>query len=297
MGVSVSNVLRAWIEFAHGRVNWVRSVNQRRAGSALALILMTSASGISWAAGQNSCAQPVYLTFTTGNMEQAPLVADVLRRHDARATFFAANEPTQSGITSMSNHWAPWWKALAAQGHEFASLTYDQVYWRSDLRGIKPLFRVRPTTGAFAGREFTWTPEQYCAQVSYVNERLQDFTGKPALSLFHAPGGKTSAKLLKAAQACGFAHVGWTSAGVLGDNLPNAKDLKAAQEKALHNIRPGDILTAHMGSRSGPTPWAFTVLDPLITGLQERGFCFATLRDHPAYRDWITSHPDGFIKH
>jgi peptidoglycan/xylan/chitin deacetylase (PgdA/CDA1 family) len=230
-------------------------------------------------------------------MEQAQLVADALRRHDARATFYATNEPTQLGLTSMGSHWEPWWKALAAQGPEFASLTYDQVYWRSDLRGVKPLFRVRPSTGAFAGREFTWTAEQYCAQVSYVNERLQDFTGKPALSLFHAPGGKTSPKLLKAAQACGFAHVGWASAVVLGDDLPAAKNLKAAQEKALHNIRPGDILMAHMGSRSRPTPWALTVLEPLITGLQERGFCFATLRDHPAYRDWITNHPDGVAKH
>jgi peptidoglycan/xylan/chitin deacetylase (PgdA/CDA1 family) len=103
--------------------------------------------------------------------------------------------------------------------------------------------------------------------------------------------------LLKAAQACGFAHVGWASAVVLGDDLPSAKNLKTAQEKALHNIRPGDILMAHMGSRSHQPPWALTVLDPLIAGLQERGFCFATLRDHPAYRDWITSHPDGIAKH
>jgi peptidoglycan/xylan/chitin deacetylase (PgdA/CDA1 family) len=31
------------------------------------------------------------------------------------------------------------------------------------------------------------------------------------------------------------------------------------------------------------------VLEPLIVGLKERGFCFATLREHPAYRDWIAS--------
>jgi peptidoglycan/xylan/chitin deacetylase (PgdA/CDA1 family) len=293
----VSKVLRAWIEFAHCVVRWVLDINQRKAGSALALILITSCPDISWATGQNSCDQPVYLTFTTGNMEQAQLVADALRRHDARATFFATNEPTQLGLTSMGTYWEPWWKALAAEGNEFASLTYDQVYWRSDLRGVKPMFRVRPGAGAFAGREFTWTAEQYCAQVSYVNERLQDFTGKPALSVFHAPGGKTSPKLLKAAKACGFAHVGWASAVVLGDDLPSAKNLKAAQEKALHNIRPGDILMAHMGSRSHQPPWALTVLDPLIAGLQERGFCFATLRDHPAYRNWIASHPDGVAKH
>jgi hypothetical protein len=27
------------------------------------------------------------------------------------------------------------------------------------------------------------------------------------------------------------------------------------------------------------------VLEPLIAGLKQRGFCFATLRENPAYRD------------
>jgi hypothetical protein len=27
------------------------------------------------------------------------------------------------------------------------------------------------------------------------------------------------------------------------------------------------------------------VLEPLIEGLKAKGFCFATLREHPAYRD------------
>jgi peptidoglycan/xylan/chitin deacetylase (PgdA/CDA1 family) len=32
------------------------------------------------------------------------------------------------------------------------------------------------------------------------------------------------------------------------------------------------------------------VLEPLIVGLKERGFCFQTLREHPAYQGWITAH-------
>ena len=38
-------------------------------------------------------------------------------------------------------------------------------------------------------------------------------------------------------------------------------------------------------------PWAPAVLEPLIVGLKAKGFCFETLRQHPAYRDWIASHP------
>jgi hypothetical protein len=31
------------------------------------------------------------------------------------------------------------------------------------------------------------------------------------------------------------------------------------------------------------------VLEPLIMGLKDKGFCFATLRDHPAYSAWVAA--------
>jgi peptidoglycan/xylan/chitin deacetylase (PgdA/CDA1 family) len=33
------------------------------------------------------------------------------------------------------------------------------------------------------------------------------------------------------------------------------------------------------------------VLEPLIVGLKQRGFCFRTLGEHPAYQGWIARHP------
>jgi hypothetical protein len=33
------------------------------------------------------------------------------------------------------------------------------------------------------------------------------------------------------------------------------------------------------------------VLEPLIVGLKARGLCFATLREHPQYRDWVRQQP------
>ena len=59
-------------------------------------------------------------------------------------------------------------------------------------------------------------------------------------------------------------------------------------KKALRDIRAGDILLAHLGIWSRKDPWAPADLEPLIVGLKARGFCFATLREHPAYRDWIS---------
>ena len=237
------------------------------------------------------CDKPLYLTFDTGHMAVAPLIADVLKRQQVRVTFFAANEPTQTGDGSLGRMWSLWWKARAAEGHEFASHTYDHAYWRGDLPGVVPRFRIRPSAGALANREFTWDTATYCANIAQAAERLQDFTGKKPLPLFRAPGGKTSPKLLAAAQSCGYAHVGWAPAGFLGDELPSETYPNAMLlDKALKSIRTGDILVAHLGIWSRQDPWAPAVLEPLIVGLKERGFCFDTLRNHPDYQGWIAAH-------
>lgn len=133
-----------------------------------------------------------------------------------------------------------------------------------------------------------WTAAQYCAEIEKSNRRLAEITGKEPLPLFRAPGGKTSPKLLAAAQACGYRHVGWSPAGFLGDELPDSVGNAQLLQRALRDVKPGDILLAHLGIWSRKNAWAPEVLEPLLVGLKERGFCFRTLRDHPAYHDWIT---------
>ncbi|MEO7953058.1 MAG: polysaccharide deacetylase family protein [Polaromonas sp.] len=238
--------------------------------------------------------KPVYLTLDTGHMEVAPLIAEILNRHQVRVTFFAANERTKTGDGSLGAHWVGWWKAQAAEGHEFASHTYDHVYWRADVPAAPDgatQFRVRPSAGPSEGRDFTWTAGQYCEEIGRANARLQEITGKRPLPLFRAPGGKTSPRLLAAAQACGYRYVGWSPAGFLGDELPSDRyPNDMLLKKALQTIQPGDILLAHLGIWSRKDPWAPAVLEPLITGLQSRGFCFRTLREHPQYKSWIDAH-------
>lgn len=243
-----------------------------------------------------SCAKPVYLTIDTGHMGVAPLIADVLHRQNVRVTFFAAAERTQTDGNSLDDHWAPWWKARAAEGNEFASHTYDHVYWRGDEpateKDAEPRFRVEPSAGPQAGRKLIWRASQYCAEIRQSSDRLAQITGKKPLPLFRAPGGKTSPKLLAAAKACGYAHAGWSPAGFLGDELPSETYSNARLlQQALDKVRPGDVMLAHLGIWSRKDPWAPAVLEPLIVGLKAKGFCFETLRQHPAYRDWIASHP------
>ena len=239
-------------------------------------------------APQSAACKPVYLTLDTGHMEVAPLIADVLNKHQVKVTFFAANEPTKVGDGSLGTHWAGWWKARALEGHEFASHTWDHSYWRADVPGNPPQFKVRPSAGPSVGKDFTWTAKQYCEEIGKSNVRLQEVTGKKPLPLFRAPGGKTSPQLLAAARACGYAHVGWSPSGFLGDELPSDKyPNDALLKKALQGIQSGDVLLAHLGIWSRKDPWAPAVLEPLITGLQARGFCFRSLREHPQYKDWL----------
>lgn len=239
------------------------------------------------------CDKPVYLTFDTGHMGVAPLIAEVLQRQQVKVTFFAAHEKTQEGDGTLGQHWAPWWRARANEGHAFASHTWDHAYWRADLQeGSSPggvqKFRIRPSAGPQAGQNLIWTAKDYCNNLQQAAQRLQVLTGQNPLPLFRAPGGKTSPKLMEAARQCGFAHVGWADAGFLGDELPSANYPNAQLlQKALKTIRAGDVLMAHLGIWSRQDPWAPAVLEPLIVGLKARGLCFATLREHPAYSDWI----------
>lgn len=247
-----------------------------------------------FAQAQSECSKPLYLTFDTGHMEIAPLVADVLLRQKVRVTFFGANEATRAGDGSLGQHWAPWWKARALEGHEFASHTMDHVYWRADAGTPKaPAFRVRPSGGPRAGQEFTMTGAQYCEEIQRGADRMRAITGKAPLPLFRAPGGKTSTQLLASAKACGYAHVGWAPAGFLGDELSSERVSNTTLlEQSLRTIRSGDILLAHLGIWSRKDPWAPAVLEPLLVGLKERGFCFRTLREHPDYQAWLnTSRP------
>jgi peptidoglycan-N-acetylmuramic acid deacetylase len=245
-----------------------------------------------WAGGVLAaapCDKPVYLTLDTGHMGVAPLIADVLKRQQVKATFFLANEPSKTpGGSSLDDEWAPWWKARAAEGHLFASHTYDHVYWRADLPGGQ--FQMRPSAGPQSGKTLTWSPAQYCQELQRSATRFTAMTGQAMAPLFRAPGGKTSPALIAAARSCGYAHVPWAAAGFLGDELSSdAYPNKVLLARALQAIRPGDILMAHLGIWSRQDPWAPAVLEPLIEGLKARGMCFATLRDHPDYRQHLAA--------
>lgn len=259
---------------------WFRAAAAGLAGMVLGLSVQaaTGTAACTGAVGE----KPLYLTFDTGHMGVAPFIAEVLNRHQIKATFFLANERTRNGGASLDDEWAPWWRSRVAEGHVFGSHTFDHAVWQADTPNG---FKVRPTAGPESGHVLEWTAGEYCASLKQSAQRFKDMTGATMSPIFRAAGGKTSPKLLAAAKSCGWNHVPWADGGFLGDELPSEKfSNKVLLRRALRDIRRGDILLAHLGIWSRKEVWATGVLEPLVDGLRERGFCFATLREHPDYR-------------
>jgi len=256
----------------------------------LALVAMLGLPVVVTAATQGSTANPgnckgtIYLTFDTGSQSQAELIAATLRRHHIKATFFLANEKTVQGDYSLDMSWSPYWKSLADEGHAFGTHTFDHVYVVGDLPDGR--IAVKPQFGTQAGQTLQWTAQEYCQELRRVDQRFLALTGKKLDPFWRAPGGKLTPGLLKAGQACGYQHVGWAPAGFSGDELSSEKfSNPMLLKRALDKLRGGDIFVAHMGIWSRKQPWAPENLEPLISGLEQKSFCFATLREHPAHRN------------
>lgn len=230
-----------------------------------------------------ACTGTLYLTFDTGSQSQAQFIAQTLRRHRIKATFFMANEKTVNGDYTLDPSWAPYWRSLVAEGHAFGSHTFDHVYAKRDLADGK--IEMKPQFGVNSGKLLYWTPQQYCEEINRVDQRFQVLTGAHLDRFWRAPGGHLTPRTLAAGEACGYRHVGWADAGFSGDELPSDKwPNQLLLDRTLKNLKDGDIVMAHLGIWSRKDPWAPAVLEPLISGLEKKGFCFATLRDHPAYQ-------------
>ena len=221
-----------------------------------------------------ACTGTLYLTFDTGHMEPANAIADILAKHQVKATFFLANEKTRADGFTLDDAQKPFWQRLAKEGHAFGSHTWDHYYFRGDV-GADRVSYVPWGKPAKDGR--TLDRAGVCAELKKSEDRFREMTGRGYDGLWRAPGGKTTPRLIEFAQSCGYRHVDWADAGFLGDELssethPNDALLK----RAVANLRDGDILMAHLGIWSRKDPF-WPMLDPLITQLQATGFCFATV--------------------
>ena len=248
---------------------------KRRGLSAIAGALLA----LSAAAAFADCAQPVHITLDTGNQSQAQLLADILNRHHVRANFFLANERNAAGGYALDDDWAPYWRARVAEGHVFGSHTLRHGRFVRDLAA--GAVEYLPQVGIDAGKTLKLMPAGVCAELAAVDERFFKLTGTHLAKLWRAPGGHTTPNALAAAMACGWQHVGWTSAGFLGDELPSEGHPNSQLvERAVRDIKPGDIVLLHLGIWSRKEAFA-PALDDVLTGLEQRGLCFAPITPAP----------------
>lgn len=236
------------------------------------LLLAVLAAFIQQAAVAAECKGTVYLTLDTGSLAQAERIADILKKFEVKATFFLANEKTTRGDYALDNSWADYWRARVAEGHSFGSHTWRHGYFREDLADGQHVL-YKPTEGKAESLDAT----AICAELNRVNTAFKKMTGRSLDPLWRAPGGHTTPFSLAAARQCGYRHVHWAKAGFLGDELPSDRyPNEALLNKALRDIRDGDVLMMHLGIWSRREPFA-PMLDPLIAGLKQQGFCFAPI--------------------
>ena len=216
------------------------------------------------------CTGTLYLTVDTGSMSQAERIRTILKKHNVKATFFVAQERTIHEDKTLDASWAPYWKSLVADGHSFGSHTFRH----GKLTGDTPNGRIKYLVN---GKTELLTKATFCEELRRSDIRFAELTGRKLDGFWRAPGGHTTPKAIEYAASCGYRHVDWAPAGFLGDELssekyPNALLLK----RALANLKAGDILMMHLGIWSRKDPWA-PQLDPLLTGLEAKGYCFATI--------------------
>jgi peptidoglycan/xylan/chitin deacetylase (PgdA/CDA1 family) len=244
------------------------SIRTRRARSALAALVFA---GIPIAASAAECRGTLYLTIDTGNMAHAEPIARVLNEEKVKATFFLANEPTFRRDHALDPSWDGYWRARAEEGHAFGNHTWSH-------RTIKRDNADRVVVADANGNPDLLDANAFCAELKKVDAAFNRATGKRLGGLWRAPGGRTSGNAIRYAASCGYpVHVHWDDAGFLGDELPSERyPNQSLLERALKNVRPGDVLMMHLGIWSRRDPYA-PMLKPLLQGLKARGFCFATL--------------------
>lgn len=247
------------------------STRTRRARSLLAGLLSAVALTIAAPATAAECRGTVYLTVDTGNMAHADTIARILNEENVKATFFLANEPTLRKDHALDPSWDGYWRARADEGHAFGNHTWSH-------RTLKRDNGERIIASDSKGNPDGLDQAAFCQELKKVDSAFQRATGRRLSGLWRAPGGRTTPNAIRYAAHCGYPiHVHWDDAGFLGDELSSEQyPNQALLDRALKNIRAGDVLMMHLGIWSRRDAYAPT-LKPLIQGLKARGLCFATL--------------------
>jgi peptidoglycan-N-acetylglucosamine deacetylase len=191
-------------------------------------------------------ADAISLTFDDGpNPRATPLILDVLRREQVRATFFV--------LGGHAERWPELVRRMADEGHQLG----NHGFWHRKLHRRGPSYVREDLTRGTAAIE----------AASGVRPKH-----------FRAPHGFRSPWVSSIAASLGQRTVGW-SLGVWDSARPGAAEIT---RRALDGMAPGSILLLHDGDgydAEGDRLQTAEALPMIIHGLRARGFRFATLPD------------------
>lgn len=222
-------------------------------------------------------AGPLYLSFEPGNMQDATAIAALLKRRQIPAAFFLSNSPTTLGDDALDVSWGPYWRALAAQGHTLGANGFDGVYFAQENEDGS--LSVKPRYGKSAGKTITWSANEVCSDLRRVQRRYASLTDARLAPFWQATDSKTTALVLRAARACGFHHVSYSSRGVI-DSVALTQTSMPEKFVApfVTRLRADDVIHASLGDWRNRQPFT-PVLEVVLDALREHGFCFRNLQD------------------
>jgi peptidoglycan/xylan/chitin deacetylase (PgdA/CDA1 family) len=189
----------------------------------------------------------VSITFDDGpNPRATPLILDVLRREQVKATFFV--------LGRHADRWPELVRRMADEGHQLA----NHGYWHRKLHRRGP---------GYVRDDLTRGTESICRA-----------SGLAGLRHFRAPHGFRSPWVTPIARSLGQRTVGW-SLGVWDSARPGAAEIA---RRADVGLRAGSILLLHDGDgydAEGDRLQTAEALPSIIQRLRARGLRFATLPD------------------
>ena len=218
-----------------------------RLGAALLLAAVAGSAGLTQVITQgNGRARTVALTFDAGaDRGYAALILTVLERSHLRATF------GMTGLWARSN--PDLTKRMARDGDVLVNHTYDH----------------RSFTG-LSTRTAPLSPPQRSWEIDAADRIVRSLTHRSTKPYFRPPFGDYDPATLTQLRRLGYRYmVMWTLDSLGWEHLPATTIL----QRCLHGVAPGSIVLMHVGSQSQD---AFA-LQPLIRGLQRRGYRFVTV--------------------
>lgn len=190
----------------------------------------------------------IALTFDDGPWEKwTKEVLDVLEDNGALATFFTVGNRIPNDTESIQR--------MAKIGHEISTHTYDHA--------------------AGSGRSVSldlMSTEERRDEVINGLQAITDITGKPASTIFRAPGGNFSKETAADLSDLVTAEIGW-NIDTTDWKRPDANTIA----NRIKSAEPGDIILMHDGG--GDRANTVEALKIALPYLKEQGYEFTTVDD------------------